>query len=851
MTVEDNTSRNQYSATSGQTVFAYTFEIVDKGDIVVLKNGTTLSEGTNYTVSGVGAENGGNITLTVGATAGDIMTLYRDMAYVRTQNYADSGDFLASEVNTDFDNLWLAGEQTNRSFSQSIRKPITDSDSISMELPEAATRVNSFLTFDSTGAVSVESLASGNNPTNIFRQQFTGNGSTTVFTLATDPGSAAAVMIYIDGVYQQEGTYTVSGTSLTFTEAPPVNASIEAVLYRVTDIGTTDAGSVTYLPAGTGAVQTTVQTKLRESVSVKDFGAVGDGVTDDTAAIQAALDYAADNRKTLVFTAGTYLHDEITLSSKNDFSIVGENATSLGSSSYGGGSAFSFTDCSNIKIEKLHFDRKNSYASGSRQNGISLYGLQNSIISENIFEDCNSAIVIDEGTSRGSNNNLITNNIGEEGRLAYSSSNETDLLLNQSFVAIGVDGNTYYCENNIIQNNTIKTYRAVLANFTKSLIVQSNVCENATDSAIYFANDNFDFVCDGNIVVKAGKDGIKAIKGSSYGSISSNTVYGAGQNKSDGRNCILVDDDEGDSSGFISITGNSCRLNDDTGKAAPASRGISVRASNVAVSGNSIYASTARADDEGISIVADGTIAISNINIDGNVLKNIYLVGIQLTGSGGSADLSNVSITDNVIVGNSNAHSNSYGISIDASVSGGGTIDDVLISGNTIDTFKQAFEFDAVTNVRIVDNFVKNINSGVAAIASSNSPSIYLGNNFHDESATHFLGPFGALSFTANTTSFTADHTIVNGYGWDVYDNDGATGSVRFYLPRANPGCKLSFVRSAAQDIILDSAGAEKIENTAPGTGTYSSNQTMSTTDAACTLVCIKAGRWELSAGGY
>lgn len=65
------------------------------------------------------------------------------------------------------------------------------------------------------------------------------------------------------------------------------------------------SNSVGYLPAGTGAVATTVQAKLRESVSVKDFGAVGNGVTDDTAAIQAAITASAG--KELYFPAATYI----------------------------------------------------------------------------------------------------------------------------------------------------------------------------------------------------------------------------------------------------------------------------------------------------------------------------------------------------------------------------------------------------------------------------------------------------------------------------------------------------------------------------------------------------------------
>ena len=62
-------------------------------------------------------------------------------------------------------------------------------------------------------------------------QNFTGDGTQTVFTLSSAPGSENTTSIYINGVYQQKNTYAVSGTTLTFSEAPPVTSSIE-VMYN-------------------------------------------------------------------------------------------------------------------------------------------------------------------------------------------------------------------------------------------------------------------------------------------------------------------------------------------------------------------------------------------------------------------------------------------------------------------------------------------------------------------------------------------------------------------------------------------------------------------------------------------
>lgn len=67
------------------------------------------------------------------------------------------------------------------------------------------------------------------------------------------------------------------------------------------------ASSVQFTQAGTGAVQRTVESKLQDVVSVKDFGAVGNGVADDTLAINRATKYVANlGGGTVYYPPGTY-----------------------------------------------------------------------------------------------------------------------------------------------------------------------------------------------------------------------------------------------------------------------------------------------------------------------------------------------------------------------------------------------------------------------------------------------------------------------------------------------------------------------------------------------------------------
>jgi hypothetical protein len=80
------------------------------------------------------------------------------------------------------------------------------------------------------------------------------------------------------------------------------------------------SSNISYTEGGTSAVTTTVQSKLQQTISVKDFGAAGDGSTDDSAAIIAANTAAVAAGAILYFPAGTYKCQALTL---NDIKVDG------------------------------------------------------------------------------------------------------------------------------------------------------------------------------------------------------------------------------------------------------------------------------------------------------------------------------------------------------------------------------------------------------------------------------------------------------------------------------------------------------------------------------------------------
>lgn len=208
-----------YTGDGAQSAWPFDFKVFAAADVkVVITNPagleTTLVIEDDYTVtlnSNQDTSPGGTVTYTL--ADGYSLVILSGLVIDQPYDIPAGGNFNPVALENQLDRIAMQlqqlAEQVGRSLSVPTTGSASDADSILSSLWEA---------------YSLDSITSPY--IRLLTQRYSGNGTTTAFTLPQTPAIAAACDVFISGVHQVPGVdFTVSGATLTFTEAPPAGTN--------------------------------------------------------------------------------------------------------------------------------------------------------------------------------------------------------------------------------------------------------------------------------------------------------------------------------------------------------------------------------------------------------------------------------------------------------------------------------------------------------------------------------------------------------------------------------------------------------------------------------------------------
>jgi len=308
-----------------------------------------------------------------------------------------------------------------------------------------------------------------------------------------------------------------------------------------------DACGVTYNPPFTGAVAYPLCEKLEQTVSVKDFGAVGDGVTDDTAAFTAAL----TSGQALMVPQGDYkLSTWTVFSGANDVILYGVGKPLIEGPGFSGvGSANFIASGGNIHIEGIRFSEfisvcasvptalndyfkfvNNETSNTNRAINLDVNaiggGYRSIFVDGNVIENTSYGAWL---VSREMHNTIVTNNVFKNLGNAFGSVNNIQAVMVGLDTAPGTRLNAVVSDNifqNIINTGTQET-TAIMMHDARRCTVNGNVIDTVTGGTgegIYLRRTDMDATCVGNTIVDVSQICISAKGGKSV--IANNRISG-------------------------------------------------------------------------------------------------------------------------------------------------------------------------------------------------------------------------------------------------------------------------------------------------------------------------------------
>jgi len=535
--------------------------------------------------------------------------------------------------------------------------------------------------------------------------------------------------------------------------------------------GQIEADHIDFTNSGTGGAERTLQNKLEDVVNVKDFGAVGDGATDDTAAIQAAV--AIGGR--VFVPEGVYRHSNLNIT--KDTILYGEGSGSvLKKLDATSGNMLTCVVASvNLAVRDLTFDGNQAAQTAEQYAYIIRYDAASSALEPNTLEASRCVFKNQEYCSirmTGSSQLTADTNFVDVTHCQFLGGQDGSTGYDPRYVSITDAGNA------IITNN--------LANFGAkpagtgvpfcllgssslevdnqgTLIVSNNTLHfcgrEASNSlgAIESYSSSRQFTVSGNTLYDSQGRAIALKADTAYSVVSNNSIY---KITGSGAAITMFRSVQASAKDGLIITGNILDLAGST-----ACRGIIVNGNNVSlvpnvgdehkyvsVTNNVIANSTSNAIDitncnsficSGNSIT-DGTVdsgiivanCIGDCLISSNIVSTVALLGIWVQSS--NPTLSG-SVVGNVVndVGN-------RGIEVDSGV-------DWKISGNKVDQcVSNCLRVQSTTgNVVVSDNFLTNSSAAFYEITNTNI--LYFGN--YDDKTSLTLATISSGSIQARDTA--------------------------------------------------------------------------------------------------